>query len=278
MRAYRPSACSARPVVHGLQGSKSLQFRTKDLKVSRLSIGSGPGAQAVSGKRGSVWLRRASLFAVSTLLVGTAGCAVATPEIPAPRPIVIHSGVRINADHDEMKEVNEWVTREQQNIVEDPSFWVIGEPVAEEVYPWEDLRISNDSVWVQVDLRAPDTRLVHEIYAHLHLMSTMGRQEEWLPEAPDAVGYELERAILKRCADAWILGRTVFDTAPYGPLDELAYASNAGYLDAFIFTARPDEFASSRAEWARANPGRADEYREWFLDTFSREPPGVRSQ
>ncbi|MDZ7781038.1 MAG: hypothetical protein U5R14_14045 [Gemmatimonadota bacterium] len=177
-----------------------------------------------------------------------------------------------------MKKVNEWVTREQRNIVEDPSFWVIGEPVTEEVYVWEGLRVSNDSVWVQVDARAPDTRLVHQIYGHLHLMSSMGRQEEWLPEAPDAVGYELERAILERCADAWTLGRTVFDTAPYGPLDELAYASDAGYLDAFIFTARPDEFASSRAEWARANPDRADEYREWFLDTFSREPPGLRSQ
>lgn len=199
-------------------------------------------------------------------------------EIPPPRPIVVYSGERIIPDHEHMKVVNEWVTRQQTNIVEDPSFWVIGEAVAEEVYVWEGLRVSNDSVWVEVDVRSPDTRLVHELYAHFHLMSTMGRQEEWLPEAPDAVGYALERAILLRCADAWKLGRSTFDTAPYGPLDELMYAADAGYLDAFVFTARPDEFASSRAEWARANPGRADAYREWFLDTFSREPPGLRSE
>lgn len=215
---------------------------------------------------------------MAALVVAAGACSMAGPEIPPPRPIVVFSGERITADHERMKEVNEWVTRQQRNIVEDPSFWVIGEPVTDEVYLWEGLRISNDSVWTHVDLRAPDTRLVHELYAHFHLMSTMGRQEEWLPEAPDAVGYALERAILARCADAWTLGRSTFDTAPYGPLDELMYVADAGYLDAFVFTARPDEFASSRAEWARENPGRADAYREWFLDTFSREPPGLRSE
>lgn len=217
-------------------------------------------------------------FGAFALTLAVGGCGVATADIPPPRPIVIHSGVRINADHERMKEVNEWVTREQRNIVEDPSFWVIGEPATDEVYPWEGMRISNDTVRIRMDVGAPDTRLVYEIYGHLHLMSAMGRQEEWLPEAPQAEGYQLERAILKRVADAWILGRTVFDTAPYGPLDELAYASDAGFLDAFIFTARPDEFATERTEWARANPARADEYRQWFLDTFNREPPGLRSE
>jgi hypothetical protein len=107
-------------------------------------------------------------------------------------------------------------------------------------------------------------------------MTTMGRQEEWLPEAPEAAGYELERAILSRAADAWILGRAVYNTVPYGPLDELAYAKEAGFLDAFIFTARPSEFAPARAEWVRANPGEMERYRDWFLETFNREPPGLR--
>lgn len=32
---------------------------------------------------------------------------------------------------------------------------------------------------------------------------------------------------------------------------------------------RLTDHLSSRAEWARANPDRADEYGEWFVDTFS---------
>lgn len=209
-------------------------------------------------------------------LLGVGACGGGQPELPRPRPIVNHAGERLRLEYERAQEINEWVTREQTNITQDPSFWVISSPVPDEKYPWEGTRISNDTVTVEYDVRALDARLVYEIYGHLHLMVTMGRQEEWLPEAPNARGYDLERAILKRAADAWLLGRTVFDTAPHGPLDELVYSSEAGYLDAFIFTARPDEFARERAEWARENPGEADEYRAWFVNTFNREPPGLR--
>jgi hypothetical protein len=211
-------------------------------------------------------------------LAATLGaCASGPADIPPPRPIVVHSGERIRVDRDRMREVNDWVTREEANIRDDPSFWVISEATVDDVYPWEGMRISSDSVWVPVPLGGSDAALVYRLYGHLHLMVEMGRQAEWLPEAPDAVGYELERAILKRCADAWVLGRTVFDTQPYGPTDELAYSSEEGYLDAFIFTARPNEFAASRAEYVRENPDVMQSYRDWFVNAFSREPPGIRS-
>jgi len=217
---------------------------------------------------------RTGLFALTAVL---AGCGSGMQAIPTPRSVVIYSGARLTVDRERMQEVNDWVQREDANIRDDPSFWVYDNNTRDEAYPWEGMRLQGDSVWVPFPTRFPDARLIHHIYGHLHLMSEMGRQEEWLPEAPDAVGYDLERAILSRTADAWILGRTVFGTTPYGPLDELAYAKEAGFLDAFIFTARPDEFAVTRGEWARANPGEVERYREWFLDTFSREPPGLRS-
>jgi hypothetical protein len=205
-------------------------------------------------------------------------CAAGAPDIPAPRPIVIYSGARLRADPDSMKAVNAWVTREQDNIVNDPGFFVGFNLAVEEVYPWEGLEfLGNDTVNYRIDPRASDARLVFEIYAHQHLMARMGRQEEWLPEAPTARGYDLERAILSRVADAWLLGRTTFDTQPYGPLDELIYAKDAGFLDAFIFTARPEEFAEARALWARENPDAAERYRSWFVKTFNREPPGLRA-
>jgi len=206
-----------------------------------------------------------------------AGCGGGPPDIPTPRPIVNYAGARVRADVDRMREVNEWVTREQDNIVNDPGFMVVTGYAAEEVYPWEGLEFAgDDTVRVRLDPRASDAKVVYEIYAHQHLMARMGRQEEWLPEAPTATGYQLERAILSRVADAWLLGRTTFDTQPYAPLDELLYAKEAGYLDAFIFTARPDEFAEARAQWARENPDAAERYRDWFVQTFNREPPGRR--
>lgn len=204
-------------------------------------------------------------------------CASGGRSIPAPRSVVIFSGARLRVEPARADSIYDWVTEEQYNIQEDPSFWVITQPTVDETYPWEGLNTRADSVSVRVPMGSQDTELVFQIYGHLHLMATMGRQEEWLPEAPDATGYALERAILSRTADAWILGRTVYNTNPYGPLDELAYAKENGHLDAFIFTARPSEFVSDRAEWVRANPGAMERYREWFLDTFSREPPGLRT-
>jgi hypothetical protein len=176
-----------------------------------------------------------------------------------------------------MDSVYAWVTREQLDIEQDPSFWVITQPADDEPYPWDGLDVRADSVTVRAPRGLQDPQLPIMIYGHQHLMARMGRQEEWLPEAPEAEDFELERAILTRVADAWILGRSVFNTVPYGPLDELAYAKENGFIEPFIFTARPNEFAARRAEWVRANPGEMERYRQWFLDTFSREPPGLRS-
>lgn len=176
-----------------------------------------------------------------------------------------------------MKELNGWVLDAQRTIEEDPSFWLIRESTLEEKMPWDGMVLGDDSVTVEIPLGGQDATLVYDIYGFMHLMNQMGRLDEWLPEVVDASEYELERAIVERVADSWILGRSVFDTQPFGPLDELSYARDAGYLDAYIFTARPDEFGTARTEWARANPGRVDEYREWFLETFNQEPPGLRN-
>ena len=107
-------------------------------------------------------------------------------------------------------------------------------------------------------------------------MDTMDRLDEVIPEAVGTHGYELERAILARVSDAWLYGRAAFDIPPYGPLDELMFSRENGYLDAFILTARPEEFEEEHDTWLRENPGGAEEYRQWFLETFEREPPGRR--
>ena len=104
----------------------------------------------------------------------------------------------------------------------------------------------------------------------------MGRLDEFLPEAADAEGYELERAILARVSDAWLYGRALFDFAPYGPLDELLFSHENGYLEAFVLTARREEFEEELDTWVRENPGRQEQYAQWFLETFETEPPGRR--
>jgi hypothetical protein len=215
------------------------------------------------------------------LLLATGGlataCASAGTTLPPPRPLIIYSGERLRIEPDRAAGIDAWVRDEMLNIQEDPSFLLIGVGNDQPVYLWEQLElVSEDSVKVGYESGVPDIRTPYEIYAHLHLMAEIDRQEEWLPEAPDATGYALERAIVQRVSDTWLYGRSIYEATPYPLLDELIYAVENGFLDAYIFTARPDEFQEERRQWLADNPAGMEEYRSWFVDVFGRQPPGLR--
>lgn len=219
--------------------------------------------------------RLANLAVLAGLLAGCAGPA----PLPDPRTLVNSSGVRVNADPQEMEAVDEFVRRSLEDIQRDPSFMLILEPVDAPVRPWEELRVNQavDSVWISLERGAADAVSPYQIYGHLHLMARRGEMAEWIPEAEGAEGYELERIILDRIADVWLYGRAIYDAAPYAPLDELLWASQAGYLDEYILTARAEEFPEARQELESERGERLDAYRSWFEQTFEARPPGLRS-
>ena len=213
-----------------------------------------------------------------------AACGGGQPELPPPRPLVVTSGARLTADAERLKTIHEWLTLEMDNIREDPTFYIEGIPGAEDTYPWETLILSApappapDTARFQYGRGNPDVETTYMIYAHLHIMKRMERLEEWLPEFKDAEGYALEREIVSRAADSWLLGRAIFDTQPSQILDELIYAKESGHLDAFLFTVRPDDFKEEREAWVRDNPDRLEQYKAWFRETFGTEPPGIRTR
>jgi hypothetical protein len=222
---------------------------------------------------------RGALFtAVLAAALGAAGCSSGTVSAPAPRPIVISSGARLRADTARIDSIFAWLSVQSRRIQEDPSFLIDETPTARETEPWRTLTIVGDTARIQFDRAHPDITTAYDVYATYHLMKKMGKLEEWLPGYGDAEGYVLERAIVDRMADAWLLGRTAYDAPPYQGLDELIYAREAGYLDAYLLVARADEFAAEKAQWERDHPGNIEEYRKWFNQVFRTEPPGMRNQ
>ena len=209
-------------------------------------------------------------------VLAAAACA-GSYSLPAPRPLVVRSGARLFADEGRLAEIDVWVRDQQEDIVVDPSFWIIENRSSVVMYPWQALTISGDTAVVLVYAAAPESGSILSFYGHYHLMNRLDRLDEVLPEGVGTEGYELERAILARVSDAWLYGRAAFDMAPFGPLDELLFSRENGYLDAFILTARPEEFESERERWLEENPGRDEEYRQWFVRTFEMEPPGIRA-
>ena len=179
---------------------------------------------------------RRSLFltAVLAATLGWAGCGSGrTIVVPPTRPIIVSSGERLRATPERMDSIVVWLEAETINIMEDPTFLIRAVPTARETLPWLNLTIEGDTASIQYDRAHPDITTVFDVYAHLHLMKSMGRLDEWLPEHADKEGFELEREIVARAADAWLLGRAAYGAPAYGPLDELIYAREAGYLDPF---------------------------------------------
>jgi hypothetical protein len=151
---------------------------------------------------------------------------------------------------------------------------VPGDPDA---YPWQTLVIEGDTAQVGVARTHPDVQTAYTIYAYLHLLEAQGRIERALPESAGAEGYLLERRIVERMVDAWLVGRAGLGIDPFVPMDELLYASEGGYLDAFLLTARPRAFPEAREAWLAANPGGLEAYQSWYRATLGREPPGLRT-
>ncbi len=207
------------------------------------------------------------------LLPLLAACAGELPP-PQTRPIILYSGERIRADAERMLEIERWMRPQLDDIEFNPSFLirVMQEDVSR--YPWDTLDVEGDTADIRIQVAAPDAETPYLIYAHYRLMQERGELEEWLPDAEGLEGFEAEREILRRVADVWLLGRAVFDTHPYGPLDELLWAHEFGYLDDFILATQGERFATAAEEYRSRNPGREAEFRSWFERTFEREEPG----
>lgn len=215
----------------------------------------------------------AGLLGVMTL----AACA-GTPPLPQTRSVITLTGERVQADPEAMVEVDGWLRPQLEDIErKGDRIRLLQEERA--VYPWQTLEITADTARLSVQRGQGDAETPFLLYAHFRLMAEEGALERWLPEAvpeegPVAEGVDLERLILRRIADVWLLGRSVFDTTPYGPLDELLYANEAGFLEEFMLTSQPERFEAEAAAHFAANPERGEAFRSWFLRTFEREGPG----
>jgi hypothetical protein len=142
-------------------------------------------------------------------------------------------------------------------------------------YPWDAIAFEGaDVVEVEIADVAPDAETPFLIYSHLRFLQEQGGIEEWAPEAEGLTGFELEKAILSRVSDVWLLGRSAFDTEPFGPMDELMYAREHGFLEDLILTTQRERFPVEAEAYWSGQQDRLREFVAWLERTFDREQPG----
>lgn len=217
-----------------------------------------------------------TLRAGAVCLLFVVGACAGTSPVPQPRTVIVFSGERIQTDGERMQEVEQWLRPALEDIDQNPSFLIRVHRQEEDAYLWDSTELVGDTAIVHVQRAAADAETPHLIYAHLHLMAERSELGEWLAVAreDDLEGLELEMAILRRVSDIWLLGRAVFDTQAYGPLDELLYAADRGLLTEFILATQGDRFEEERAAFTEEFPEWEGELTEFFQRTFERDGPG----
>jgi len=213
-----------------------------------------------------------SAFAGALLLTACGGAAA----FPQPRGIIVFSGERISVDPERMEAVDRALRPHLEDIDRNPTFVIRLNRQVESAYPWDTLELRGDTAYIAVERTAGDAQTPFQIYAHLRLMQERGELGEWVPAAEDRAlsGLEAEEAILRYVGDVWLLGRSVFDTQPYGPLDELIYAQDRGFLTHFILATQAERFAEEREAFHDRNPEWETELSDFFRRTFERDGPG----
>lgn len=158
------------------------------------------------------------------------------------------------------------------DLVEDPRVLYVlgfGPPASADApgpaYPWNAVSPTSDStvnVVTPGNLREAD-RAYHN-YAVMRMREV--RTED--PDDPCDALVAREETVLSSFVDGWVLARTLFGGPGFAPLDELAFAREAGHLRPLLAARGDASVGICAAAWAEANPEAVDAYEDWRADAF----------
>jgi hypothetical protein len=136
---------------------------------------------------------------------------------------------------------------------------------ADAAYPWNAISPTSDStvnVIMPGNLREADRAYYN--YAVLRMRVVRGQD----PDAGCDELVEAEHAVLSGYVDGWILARTLFGGPAFAPLDELAFAREAGLLRPLLAARGDRSIGVCASEWAAQHPEEIREYETWRTAAF----------
>ena len=135
-------------------------------------------------------------------------------------------------------------------------------------YPWNAAEVVTDSLAAVItpgNLREAD----RAYYNYIVLRMNAVRQDPDVP-CDEVVARELEA--LDGFVDGWVVARTLFGGPSYEPLDEFAFAREAGVLPGMMADLEDRQLGGCLAVWREANPEAVAAYRDWRATRYEKTP------
>ena len=182
------------------------------------------------------------------------------------------SGLAVEFDRDRLLGMRDRSVALRRDLEEDPRVLYytsygreLGEQDRNEAYPWNAIDVVTDSIAAVVtpgNLREADRAYYNYVVHRMHAV----RQD---PDVPcDAiVARELDG--IDAFVDGWVVARTLFGGPPYEPLDELAFAREAGVLPGLMVDRSDRQLGGCLLVWADAHPEAVETYRSWRRDRYA---------
>jgi hypothetical protein len=143
---------------------------------------------------------------------------------------------------------------------------VVTEASPESSYPWNVVAVETDSSANLVQLPANLREADRAFYNYAVMRMRVVRGED--PDVSCDSVLALEERVVGSFADGWILSRTLFGGPAFAPLDELAFAREAGLLRPMLAARNDRQVGACAEQWAHANPDRIAQYEAWRKEHF----------
>lgn len=207
---------------------------------------------------------------VSVWVAVVSGVLSAGP-LPAQYRLTAPSGEAVEFEPDRLLRFRALSDSLQADLDEDPEVLYytsfgpsIGESEARDAWPWNAIEVVTDSLAALVmpgNLREAKRAYVNYAVLRMHAV----RQD------PDVACDELARRELMAIdgfVDGWIVARTLFGGPAYEPLDELAFAREAGVLAGLMLDRSDPQLAGCLSISRERGAAEIEAYRLWRTERF----------
>lgn len=206
-------------------------------------------------------MRRAGVAILSLLILAAPGDALGQGRLLASA-----SGDTLVFTETALRRMLDTTRALRRDLEEDPRilyFTATGPGVpAEEpgaAYPWSAVDVLADSV---ATIRTPgNLREADRAYANYAVLRMKNVRRD--PDVSCDSLFSREVRAVSGFVDGWIVSRTLFGAPGYAPLDELAFARQAGVLAGLIAAREDPQLGGCLRVWAESHADALEAYRRW---------------